>query len=262
MSLRLRPARYHSLALRLDGTVVCWGSGVGTNIPANITNATAIAAGISHSLALLADNSVVAWGDNTYGQTNVPAQATNVVALAAGYYHNLALRADGTVVAWGKNTYGQCNVPTSLSNVVAITAWSGTQHGAGKRRFCGDLGWEHHLSVVQCQRIAPPWTVTDIAAISAGAVHNLGIKPGGGAFTWGYTSDQPSIPSSATNLVAIAAGTNYNLGLSRRVEPFWPGGMGRSPMCRRPPPISSLLLPDFRTGWRLSATAVLVFLAA
>ena len=117
---------YHSLALRSDGTVVCWGSGAGTNIPANITNATAIAAGMSHSLALLADNSVVAWGDNTYGQTNVPAAATNVVALAAGYYHNLALRADGTVVAWGKNTYGQCNVPTSLSNVVAITA--GAEH--------------------------------------------------------------------------------------------------------------------------------------
>lgn len=115
-----------SLALRLDGTVVCWGSGAGTNIPAGITNATAIASGMSHSLALLADNSVVAWGDNTYGQTNVPAAATNIVALAAGFYHTLTLRADGTVVAWGKNTYGQCDVPTSLSNVVAITA--GAEH--------------------------------------------------------------------------------------------------------------------------------------
>src|ERR1017187_9063973 len=68
----------HSVALRLDGTVVCWGSGAGTNVPASVTNATAIAAGMSHSMALLADNSVVAWGDNTLGQTNVPASATNV----------------------------------------------------------------------------------------------------------------------------------------------------------------------------------------
>src|SRR5664280_1122962 len=56
---------YHSLALRLDGTVVCWGSYSGTNMPASATNATAIAAGVSHSVALLADNSVVAWGDNS-----------------------------------------------------------------------------------------------------------------------------------------------------------------------------------------------------
>ena len=60
----------------------------------------------------------------------------------------------------------------------------------------------------------PPWTMADIVAISAGESHNLGIKPGGGAFTWGITSDRPSVPSSATNLVAIAAGTSYNLGLS------------------------------------------------
>ena len=38
---------YHSLALRLDGTVVSWGSYSGTNIPANVTNATAISAGVS-----------------------------------------------------------------------------------------------------------------------------------------------------------------------------------------------------------------------
>ena len=54
----------HSLGLRSDGTVVCWGSGAGTNIPPDVTNAVAIAAGQWHSAALLADHSVVAWGDN------------------------------------------------------------------------------------------------------------------------------------------------------------------------------------------------------
>ena len=94
----------HSLGLRSDGTVVCWGSGAGTNIPPEVTNAVAIAAGLWHGAALLADHSVAAWGDNYYQQTNVPATATNVVALAAGDYHTLALRADGTVIAWGQNT--------------------------------------------------------------------------------------------------------------------------------------------------------------
>src|SRR5437870_4950194 len=45
--------------------------------------------------------SVVAWGENSHGQTDVPTDVTNVVAIAAGGFHNLALRNDGTVVGWG-----------------------------------------------------------------------------------------------------------------------------------------------------------------
>lgn len=65
---------------------------------------------------------VVAWGDNTYGQTNVPADLTNIVAIAAGRTHHLALRRDGTVRAWGANTAGETLVPAGLTNVVAIAA--------------------------------------------------------------------------------------------------------------------------------------------
>ena len=203
----------HSLGLRSDGTVVCWGSGAGTNIPPDVTNAVAIAAGLWHGAALLADHSVAAWGDNYYQQTNVPATATNVVALAAGDYHTLALRADGTVIAWGQNQYGKTNVPASLSNVVAISA--GAQHSMALRSDASVVIWGGGGTAPSYYATNPPPSViADIVAISAGASHNLGIKAGGGAFTWGYTSDQSTIPSSATNLVAIAAGSSYNLGLS------------------------------------------------
>jgi alpha-tubulin suppressor-like RCC1 family protein len=65
---------------------------------------------------------VVAWGSNTLGQTNVPPDLTNVIAIAAGSVHSLALRADGAVCAWGTGNYGETNVPPGLSNVVAIAA--------------------------------------------------------------------------------------------------------------------------------------------
>ena len=65
---------------------------------------------------------VVAWGDNSFGETNLPANLNNVVAIAAGGFHSLALRADGTVVGWGDNTVNQSTVPSGLSNVVAIAA--------------------------------------------------------------------------------------------------------------------------------------------
>ncbi|VGO21701.1 choice-of-anchor Q domain-containing protein [Pontiella sulfatireligans] len=112
---------YHSLALRVDGSVVGWGDNSYTNIPAGATNVVAIAAGGSHSLALRADGSVVGWGDNFYGQTNIPASVTNVVAIAAGGSHSLALRADGSVVGWGWNYHDQTTIPSSVYNFLPLT---------------------------------------------------------------------------------------------------------------------------------------------
>jgi alpha-tubulin suppressor-like RCC1 family protein len=68
----------------------------------------AIAAGIESSIALRKDGSVVCWGRNDFGQSTAPGAAqSNVIAIAAGEVHSVALRADGTVLAWGNNNFGQ-----------------------------------------------------------------------------------------------------------------------------------------------------------
>ena len=114
----------HSLALKVNGTVVAWGNNTygEASIPVGLSNVIAIAAGGYHSLALRANGTVVAWGRNIEGQTNVPIGLSNIVAIAAGGYHSLALKSNGTVVAWGLNYYGQTNVPAGLTNVMAIAA--------------------------------------------------------------------------------------------------------------------------------------------
>src|SRR5439155_728697 len=89
-----------------------------------------------HSLALKVDGSVVGWGNNDYGQSYIPTIATNIVVIAAGGFHNLALRADGLVIGWGDNRYGESTGDSTdssgagivmlggqtLNNVVAIAA--------------------------------------------------------------------------------------------------------------------------------------------
>ena len=55
------------------------------------TRFTRIAAGTYHSLALKMDGTVVAWGNNLSGQTRVPGGLDGVVAIAAGFTHSLAL---------------------------------------------------------------------------------------------------------------------------------------------------------------------------
>lgn len=49
---------------------------------------------------------VVAWDGNTQRQTVVPADLTNAIAISAGVYHTLAVKPDGTVAAWGSNGSG------------------------------------------------------------------------------------------------------------------------------------------------------------
>jgi len=90
-----------------------------------VTNAVGVAAGRYHSLALRADGTVLAWGRNRYGQTNVPAHVTNAVGVAGGGYHSLALHADGTVSAWGWNVFGQTNVPARVTNAVGVAGGDG-----------------------------------------------------------------------------------------------------------------------------------------
>jgi hypothetical protein len=80
---------YYNLALRVDSTVVSWGSQ--TIVPIGLSNVVRIVAGTDSSFAVKADGSVVGWGMNDQGQTDIPSDLNNVIALAAGAYHVLAL---------------------------------------------------------------------------------------------------------------------------------------------------------------------------
>ena len=147
---------YHSLALKLNGTVWAWGrnnfgqlgngkcSKKNTPVPVkNLEDVIAIASGTWHSLALKSNGTVWTWGRNNYGQIGdgtfknrkTPVQVkdlADIVAIAGGYLHSLALKSDGTVWAWGSNWSGQLGneaivgaseVPiqvNSLSNISVI----------------------------------------------------------------------------------------------------------------------------------------------
>ncbi len=110
-----------TLALRADGTVLAWGR-YPEPIPAGLGNVQAIAAGTDHVLALKRDGTVTAWGSNSFGQCDVPAGLANVIALAAGKAHSLALKADGTMLAWGADDLGQLQAPAGLTKTLAIRA--------------------------------------------------------------------------------------------------------------------------------------------
>jgi alpha-tubulin suppressor-like RCC1 family protein len=191
------------LALKLDGTVLAWGSssaGSQTNLPPGLASVVALSVGQSHDLALRAGGTVLAWGVNTSGQTNVPVTLSNAVAAACGANHSVALRENGTVIAWGANASGQTNVPAALSNAVAVAA--GVSHSAallanGTVRVWGDSTYTN---------VPAHWT--NIVSIACSSNATLALRADGTVTSWPVVS----IPADFTNvlqLVAYPNGTNF-----------------------------------------------------
>ena len=67
----------------------------------------AVSAGYDHSLGLRDDGSVACWGENGFGQAPPGGVEGRFVAVSAGSGHSLGLRADCTVACWGRNECGQ-----------------------------------------------------------------------------------------------------------------------------------------------------------
>lgn len=129
-----------SLALKKDGTVWIWGSGLGSSSGSStvpyqtgvnldgFNNIISISMGNSHAVALSADGRVWSWCWNSRGQlgngssqnwTDFPARIegiSGVTQIAAGDEHTAALKKDGTVWIWGRNDRGQIGNDTITSD--------------------------------------------------------------------------------------------------------------------------------------------------
>ena len=201
----------HVLALRANGTVEAWGDNSfgQTNVPSGLTNVVAIASAGYHSLALTSDGKLVAWGTNFHGEATVPPGLDGIVAIASGFYHNLALRADGTVMAWGTNFFGESSVPPGLNNVVAIA--SGDNFNMVLRADGTVVSWGLYLDTEYWYPMVAPPGLSNVVAIAAGAGHCLALKMDGTLVVWG--NSRVVVPAGLGNVVAVAAAGYHNLAL-------------------------------------------------
>ena len=193
-----------SFAIRTDGSLAIWGSGVGTNVPASATNVVAVAApGVTGNYALRADGSVVGWSGYA------PPLLSNIVAVAAGNNFALALRAEGSVIGWGSTPYS--TVPPGLGHVTAISC--GNTHSLALRSDGTIVTWGAGPGT------NVPAGLAGVTAIAAGYTHSLALKTNGAVVAWGSGSGT-NVPAGLTNVTAISTANlqSQTLSLALRAD--------------------------------------------
>ena len=213
---------YHSLALKIDGTVRAWGDngngqlGNGTNrsrtvpVKVKIKNVKAIAAGCTHSLALKRDGTVWAWGDGFYGQlgngrfrasSNVPVRVDNLGtgtrAIAAGKNFSLALMGDNRVRSWGYNAEGELGNGTSGPDTNRARPVP-VRNLANVRMISTDSYADHSLALLANGTVRA-WGGNYYGALGDGTAANFRPKP--------------VVVSNLSGVKAIAAGGFHSLAL-------------------------------------------------
>ena len=155
----------HACALRIDGSVVCWGfhgykqdaySALDASIPIVVyalsTNVRDISAGNGHTCVLMDDESVKCWGSNYAGvlgdgtleardtPTAVSGLTDPVSEISAGAVHTCALTTSGTVYCWGENDKRQLgaesDAPYSLTPVMVPNSADAVGLKAGGYHTC------------------------------------------------------------------------------------------------------------------------------
>ena len=200
---------YAFAALRIDGTVVAWGSQFqGGNAPPTLvsitdgTTVTHISSTSQAFAALKSDKTVVVWGQAQYGGGGMPSTLSDVIAVYSNERAFAALKDDGTVVSWGfyiGNNSGT-GVPTGLTGVKMIystgTAFAalktdGTVAGWGDQNYGGNV----------------PSGLSGVKTIASNTNAFAALKTDGTVVSWGNyigaSNNGTDVPTGLTSVKSI-----------------------------------------------------------
>ena len=197
----------HACALRIDGTITCWGFDEDdgeTDPPEGAFSA--VAAGRAHSCGLRADGTIACWGSNSdtdgnhLGQSDPP--DGTFAAVSARWDNSCALRTDGTITCWGANDQGQTDPPDGTFSAVS----AGGGHSCALRTDGTISCWGGNTSG---QSDPPDGT---FSAVSAGGGHSCALRTDGTISCWGGNNvGEANAPDGSFSDVSTDVATSCGL---------------------------------------------------
>lgn len=216
---------HHTCALRLDGSVACWGRDDDGEASPPAGTFDRVFAGDGFSCAHSYSGALACWGDPAV----VSGAPLRIRELAVGRRHACgAAEEDASVHCWGENGFRQLDVPATLSTEATSTV----QFGSGRDFTCaraalvgpfqcwgrndaGQLaippvidravtgadrfgcGFVADTFALACWGEAPSEPASfDSTLLTAGATHICGLSPEGSVACWGdATAGQTTPPS-------------------------------------------------------------------
>lgn len=227
VKIDVKEGKNFTVALKQDGTVWSYGTnangelGTGNHetksepVKINgINDIKAISAGYSHSLALTKMGEVYTWGLGTSGQLgngdidskNIPVKVDgilNIKKIVAYKNMSVALSEDGIVYAWGE---GFSTLPMRVIFKEKVVDISGNIVLTKNGRI---------YSITDTN--TPIEDLYNMAKISCGEAHYLGITPDGTVYAWGTNSNGECGTGSASpkeialNMTEISAGNQISM---------------------------------------------------
>lgn len=254
MSKLAAAGKYHTIALKSDGTVAAAGTNnKGQCDVTNWSGITKVAAGGEHSVGLKTDKTVTAAGDKSFGQDKVSAWR-NIIDIAAGYGHTVAVENSGRVYAAGDNSYGQCDTG-GWSGVVSVAAGNahtvglkidGTVVAAGSNTHgeCSVENWSNIVQIAAGNGFTVGLTydgkvmvagdksrgtdgaekAKDVLFISSGAYNVIVTDTNGHTTAYGGNDSNQSVTDLWKNIISTNGGENHSIGVAADGTVFGSGG--------------------------------------
>ncbi len=198
---RLSAGSGHTCAIKTDGTPVCWGSGPGAAVPADIGPVIQIAAGDDFTCALRPDHTVKCWGGNRNGQVSDVTTFGRVRQISAGNQQVCAVRLDGNARCVGRD--GQGPLDDGVGTVTRVNAdWT---RRCAVRTDGGPICWG-----ARGTSTVPDANVGTITQIVGGDQHACAIRTDGTPYCWGSNfAGQAAVPPGIGTVTKIAAASAH-----------------------------------------------------